>query len=336
MRVVVTGASGNVGSATLRELTSEGRHDVVAVARRLPELPAVDVPTSVRWRSADVGHDDLDAVLEGADAVVHLAWKFQPTHRPEETWQTNAVGTRRVLDAVRRLRVPKVVCVCSVASYSPFDPADPDRAVDESWPTDGASSAAYCREKAYVERVLDAFEAAQTETRLVRIRPAFVFQRSAATEQRRIFGGALLRPWMLDSRFLPGVPLPQGLRLQAVHAEDVARALVAAVERPVTGAFNLAGPGVVRRRELGELLGVPTVEVPGRLVSAAVNTGWLARVVRVPGSLADALLVLPLMDAARAHDELDWRPQHTAEEALAAFVDGARHSAGSSLPPLRP
>ena len=336
MKVVVVGASGNIGSATLRELTAEGRHDVVAVARRLPDLPDSDAPASVDWHSADVSRDDLDDVLAGADAVIQLAWKFQPTHRPQETWETNAVGTRRVLDAVRRQQVPAVVCISSVASYSPLDPRAPDRPVDESWPTDGASPAAYCREKAYVERVLDAFEADSDGTRVVRVRPAFVFQRSAATEQRRIFGGALLRPWMLDHRFLPGVPLPAGLRLQAVHAEDVARALVAAVERPVNGAFNLAAPGVIRRRELGELLGVPTVEVPRALVSAALEVGWLARVIPVPGTLADAVYALPLLDPSRALAELDWRPQHTAEEALAAFVDGARHSAGSTLPPLRP
>ncbi|HJQ06105.1 MAG TPA: NAD-dependent epimerase/dehydratase family protein [Nocardioides sp.] len=331
MRVVVTGASGNIGSAALRELTADGRHEVVAVARRCPTLPATRVGTSVRWHSADVQTDDLGAVVEGADAVVHLAWKFQPTHRPEETWATNVVGTRRLLDAVRRHRVPALVCASSVAAYSPVDHDDP---VDESWATDGTSAAAYCREKAYDERVLDAFEAEATHTRTVRIRPAFVFQRSASSEQRRIFGGALLRPWMLDRRRIPLLPVPRGLRMQAVHAEDVARAIVAAVERPVAGAFNLAGPGVLRREELGEVVGARTVEVPRELVTGALELGWLARVARVPGSLADALLAVPLLSTARARAELDWVPRHAAADAVSAFLSGAAQAAGSDLPPL--
>ncbi|WP_436700769.1 NAD-dependent epimerase/dehydratase family protein [Nocardioides sp. BYT-33-1] len=334
MRVVVTGASGNIGSATLRELTAGGRHEVVGVARRRPELSdRAAAEGSVTWRPADVGSDDLDPLLEGADAVIHLAWRFQPTHRPEVTWRANAVGTRRLLAAVRRQRVPALVCASSVAAYSPARHDDP---VDEGWETDGSSAAAYCREKAYNERVLDAFEASGDGTRVVRIRPAFVFQRSAASEQRRIFGGPLLRPRMLDRRLIPAVPVPRALRLQAVHAEDVARAFVAAVERPVTGAFNLAADGLLRREDLGRIVGAPTVEVPPRLVSAALDLGWLTRLVGVPGSLADALLAVPVLAPDRAHAELDWRPRHTAADAIDAFLSGAAQSAGSGMPPLHP
>ncbi|GAA3535263.1 NAD-dependent epimerase/dehydratase family protein [Nocardioides daeguensis] len=334
MKVVVTGASGNIGSASLRELTAEGRHHAVGVARRRPELSDRAVAeASVTWRPADLGTDDLDPLLEGADAVVHLAWQFQPTHRPEETWRTNVVGTRRLLAAVRRQRVPALVCASSLAAYSPADHDDP---VDEAWETDGASSAAYCREKAYNERVLDAFEATVAGIRVVRLRPAFVFQRSAASEQRRIFGGLLLRPWMLDRRRIPALPVPRGLRLQAVHAEDVAGAVRAAVERPVSGAFNLAGAGVLRREELGEIVGAPTVEVPHRLVSGAFDAGWLTRLVGVPGSLADALLAVPVLATDRAHADLDWQPRHTGAEAVEAFLSGAAQSAGTGMPPLHP
>lgn len=334
MRIVVTGASGNIGSAALRELTAEGRHDVVGVARRRPDLPATTPPSAVSWREADVGVDDLTPLFDGADAVVHLAWKFQPTHRPDETWRTNVVGTRRVVDAVRRAGVPALVCASSLAAYSPADPADPDRPVDEDWATDGASSAAYCREKAYNERVLDAAEQGARDLRVVRLRPAFVFQRSAASEQRRIFGGALVRPWMLER--VPVAPVPHGLRLQAVHAEDVGRAIRAAVERPVRGAFNLAADGVLRREELGEILGARTVDVPPGLVHGALGAAWLARLAPVPATLADALLAVPLLSAERARSELGWTPQHSAADAVRAFLSGAARSAGTGMPPLHP
>lgn len=327
MKVVVTGASGNIGSATLRELSSAG-HEVVAVARR---VPSAVTHATVQWHAADVSSDDLVPVVDGADAVVHLAWKFQPTHRPEETWATNAVGTRRLLDAVARAGVPTLVCVTSVAAYSPVDHDIP---VTETWRTDGASSAAYCREKAYVERVLDAFEAAHPQTRLVRVRPAFVFQRSAASEQRRIFGGPLLRPAMMDRRRIPVLPVPAGLRLQAVHAGDVGRALTATVEQPVVGAFNVAGDGVVARAELGALLGARTFTVPGALVRGGLEVAWHARLAPVPGSLLGALLQLPLMSSVRAHEELGWRPRHTGAEALEAILLGGPQRAGSQMPPL--
>ncbi|KAA1425313.1 NAD-dependent epimerase/dehydratase family protein [Mumia zhuanghuii] len=335
MRVAVTGASGNVGSALLRELGSRG-HDVIAVARRVPDglqdVEDADI-ASVRWHAADVGRDNLDPALEGCDALVHLAWMFQPTHDPDRTWEANAVGTRRALHSAARSRVPIVISASSIAAYSP---AVDDEPVDETWPTDGPSSAAYCREKAYAERLLDALEAERPDLRVVRMRPAFVFQRSAASEQRRIFGAPALRPWMLDRRFIPAVPVPQGLRLQAVHTGDLARAYAQALERPVHGAFNIAADDVLRREDLGRILDARTAEVPRRLVRAAVEAAWRARLVGAPGDLYDALMRLPVMSTARAKEELGWQPQHSAADALEAMISGARSGAGSGMPPLHP
>ncbi|MCD9154819.1 NAD-dependent epimerase/dehydratase family protein [Aeromicrobium duanguangcaii] len=332
MKVVITGASGNLGSAALRELSADGEHEVIALARRRPEVENAGA-ASVRWHPADVSRDDLTTIFTGVDAVVHLAWKFQPTHRQDVTWRTNAVGTRRVLDAVAEVGVPAVVCASSVAAYSPVDHDTP---VDETWLTDGASEATYCREKAYVERTLDGFEASHPDTRVVRLRPAFAFQRSAASEQRRIFGGALARPALLDRRRIPIVPVPSGLRLQAVHAGDVARAIAAAVERPVSGAFNLAGEGVLRRDEIGDLMGAKTVEVPPGLVQRGLDAAWRLHAVPVPGSLFNALMHVPLMSTGRARTELGWTPRHSGRDAVNALLEGMPQRAGSTMPPLHP
>jgi UDP-glucose 4-epimerase len=329
MRVVVTGASGNLGSAAVRELAAAG-HEVVGVARRSPLEHEVS-DSSVTWREADVSTDDLVGVLAGAAAVVHLAWRFQPTRDPEVTWATNAVGTRRVLDAVAHAHVPVLVCVSSIAAYSPTTHDDP---VDESWPTDGTSTAAYCREKAYVERALDGMECTSSDVRVVRLRPAFVFQRSASSEQRRIFAGPLARPGLFDVRRVPVVPVPRGLRFQAVHAGDVGAAVVAAVERSVSGPFNLAGPGLLRRREVGEIFGARTVEVPATMVRSMLAAGFRGRLAPVPPDLFDAFARLPVMATDRAQRELGWSPRHSARDAVSAFLDGARLRGGSDLPPL--
>lgn len=332
MRIVVIGASGNIGSAAVRELTARG-HQVVGVARRKPDLPGGSESASVHWEAADVETDPLLPLVQDADAVVHLGWKFQPTHDAAQTWRTNVLGTQRLIDAVRRAEVPALVVASSIAALSP---KQDDRPVGEEWPTDGASTAAYCREKAYNERVLDIFEAQGSGTRVVRLRPAFVFQRSAASEQRRIFGGALARPVLFDRRFVPVLPLPRGLRMQAVHAGDVGQAVAAAVEREVRGAFNLAAQGVLTRSELGKLMHAPTIELPVAAVRAVLQAGWVTRALPVPGDLLTALMQVPTLSAERARRELAWRPRHDAVEAVAAMLSGAAHSAGSQLPPLHP
>ena len=124
------------------------------------------------------------------------------------------------------------------------------RAVDELWPTGALPVAGYGIEKSYVERWLDAFEARHGEKRVVRTRSAFVFQEGAARKQLRIFGGPLAPGRLVGSRLVPVLPLPAGLRFQAVHADDVAAAGVSALLRPVRGAFNLAAAPVICPRDL--------------------------------------------------------------------------------------
>jgi len=157
-RIVVVGATGNVGTSVVQALADDPDVDsIVGVARRLPEWTA----PRTRWMQADIAEDDLVELFRGADAVIHLAWLFQPTHDRITTWRNNALGGPRVFDAVAAAGVPALVCASSVGAYSP---GPKDRTVDESWPTDGWPGAAYTIEKAYLERVLDAFEPAMTPT----------------------------------------------------------------------------------------------------------------------------------------------------------------------------
>jgi UDP-glucose 4-epimerase len=142
MRVVIVGASGNVGTSLVRALASDQQiTSVLGLASRLPAWQA----DKTEWATANITTDDLASRFRGADAVVHLAWLFQPTHDPVRTWRTNVLGSIRVFEAVAEAEVPALVYASSVGAYSP---GPKDRAVDESWPTDGWPAAGYCREKA--------------------------------------------------------------------------------------------------------------------------------------------------------------------------------------------
>ena len=181
MRVVVTGATGNVGTAVLRVLDADpGVDEIVAVARRNPRRSL----GRAEFVSADVSTDPLESVFAGADAVVHLAWLIQPGRDESVTARVNLHGSRQVFDAVVAARVPSLIYASSVGAYSP---GPKDQRVDESWPTHGIPSSFYSRHKAAVERDLDRLGADQPGLRIVRLRPGLIFQRSAATEIRRLF-----------------------------------------------------------------------------------------------------------------------------------------------------
>ncbi|MBO2460877.1 NAD-dependent epimerase/dehydratase family protein [Actinomadura violacea] len=333
MRVVVTGATGNIGTSTVEALTADPRAtSVLGLSRRGPGGRA-ERDDGTEWAEADVTDTDLVPLLHGADAVIHLAWLFQPTHRPAVTWDANVVGTTRVLDAVAEAGVPALVVASSVGAYSP---GPKDRAVEESWPTHGWPGAAYSREKAYVERLLDVFEARNTGTRVVRIRPGFVFERQSAAQQRRLFAGPLVPGRLIRPGRVPVVPDLPGLRFQALHSADAGRAFALAALGDARGAFNIAADPVIDPDVLADLLGARTVRLPARGVRAALAAAWNLHLVPASPGLFDLALQVPIMDTARARAELGWTPRRTAREAMADFLEGLRTGAGRDTPPLAP
>src|SRR5918999_5204155 len=186
MRVVVVGASGNVGTSVLRSLADEPAVDsVLGLARRIPtaEFPKTE------WRQADIARAPLRPHFQGADVVVHLAWPIQPGRDKQRLHEVNVDGSARVFRAAASAGVPALVYASSIGAYAP---GPKDRGVDESWPTTGIQSSFYSRDKAEVERLLDRFEDENPRVRTVRLRPGLVFKRDAASGIRRLFAGPLL------------------------------------------------------------------------------------------------------------------------------------------------
>jgi UDP-glucose 4-epimerase len=334
VRVVVVGATGNVGSALIRALAGDPAVSaVLGLARRVPDWPV----EKTSWAAVDLRAESAQAELTGhfanADAVVHLAWMIQPSRDPLMTWRANVLGSEQVMKAVAAARVPAFVYASSVGAYSP---GPKDRAVDESWPTHGWPEAAYGREKAYVERLLDVFAHEHQDIRVVRMRPGFVFAREAAASQRRLFLGPLLFGPMVRPELSPLVPDIRGLRFQVLAAADAAEAYRLALLREVRGAFNLAAEPVVDAAVLARLCHARAVRLPRPLLRTAAAAAWRTRLTPAPPQLFDALVRLPVMDCSRAADELGWRPRLSAEEALTDLLHGLRHGTGMTTPPLTP
>lgn len=330
MHAVVVGATGNVGTSVVNALAADDRvARITGIARRPPHWTV----SKTTWAKADIATDELTVQFRDADVVIHLAWLFQPTHQPLTTWRANVLGSLRVFRAVANAGVPALVYASSVGAYSP---GPKDRAVDEQWPTDGWPVASYSREKAYLERALDAFEATHPGIRLVRLRPAFVFQRGSASQQRRLFIGPLLPQRLVQPGRIPVVPDIPGLRLQAVHAADIGEAYRLAAVEPVRGAFNIAADPVVDARLLADCLDARVVPLPVAPVRAALSLAWHARLVPASPSLLDAALQFPIMDTSRARLELGWSPRYSARDAIEEFLLGLRQNSGMPTPPLAP
>ncbi|CAM4086267.1 NAD-dependent epimerase/dehydratase family protein [Kibdelosporangium persicum] len=324
MKVVVTGASGNIGAALLRD------HPwcAVGVSRRRPE-------TNLPYVECDIGGPtavaQLTEAFAGADAVVHLAWAIHPRTTEPDMWRTNLGGTTNVLRAVVAAGVPHFVCASSVAAYAS---ADRWRFVTENWPCTGVRGSAYSLGKSVLESQLDAFERRHPGVKVARIRPCGVVQGSSAATFRGWLLSPLVPTSLIGRRWLP-VPLWTGMRLQLVHSEDVADALRLIVEHGAVGAFNLAAEPVLDADEIAGRFGGRRVPVPLGVLTAAAWATWRAGLQPLhPGwvRLADQA---SLVDSAKARTELGWTARHDPFGTLDELV-GAMRSLGRAPYRIRP
>ena len=330
MRVVVVGATGNVGTSVVRALEAdESVTSIAGVARRLPGLKS----GRTVWHRADVVTSDLSQIFDGADAVVHLAWLFQPTRNAMATWRANVLGSMRVFQAVAEAGVPALVYASSVGAYSPRPKDEP---VDESWPTHGCARgrlrAGEGLRRAGARRVRERQprhpggpDAAGLHLQAGGGHRAAQAVRRAAAAAQAGQGGHL--------PFVPDIP---GLKLQVLHTEDAAEAYRLAVVRPVSGAFNLAADPVLDPPALADLLGARLVPVSPGLARAAVAAGWHLRLVPAAPGLLEMALQIPLMRMDRAREVLGWTPAYSSVDAVRAMLEGMREGAGMDTAPLAP
>lgn len=330
MRVVIVGATGNVGTSVIRSLENEPEvESILGVARRLPGLR----PQKTEWAAAGVTGDDLVPHFRGADAVVLLSWLIQPARDLNKMWMVNVEGTMRAARAAKEAGVGTLLYASSVGAYSP---GPKDRAVDESWPTGGVGTSYYGRHKAEVERRLDRFEAEAPEMRVVRMRPGLIFKREAAEGIRRLFAGPFFPSPLARPDLINVIPEIENLRSQVVHSYDVGDAFRLALLRDVRGAFNLAAEPPLDAKEIGRILNARTVPLPANIARAGAEAAFKLRLTPVPSGWLDLSLNVPIMDTTRATSELGWTPNYSAADTLLDALEGLRTGAGLDTPPLSP
>jgi UDP-glucose 4-epimerase len=345
MRVVVVGASGNVGSALLRRLAGDPVvTSVVGVASRVPRadgsstvVPPFDAAEWVRCDLTDPAEEvasRLAGAFVGADAVVHLAWAIDPAHDRDELARVNVEGTRRVATAAAHAGVGHLVVASCASACSPaFD----DTPRDEYWPTAGIAGSVSSAQKAEVEELLDRFSAEHPEVVVTRVRAAFTFQRDAASEVARLFFGRLLPAPLRRKGHLPTLVWPRGMRLQVVHADDVADAYREILVGRHPGTFNVAAPDVLTGPDVAAIVAQGRLrEVSPASLRRLVALAWTARLVPLDPGWFDVAFAVPVLDTARARRLLRWEPVHDARSTVVEVVGGLVEGAGAQSPPLLP
>lgn len=301
--VVVTGATGFIGSALVPALHARGWR-VVAASRRPP--PSASGAARVEWRTCDLLRpESLPAALAGAQVAYYLVHSMGGGHTDFRELERRAAEAFAA--AVAQAGVERVVYL-----GGPAPPGRPSQ---------------HLRSRLDVGEILRAGPVPTVE-----LRASMVIGSGSASWQ-------IVRDLAMR---LPLMVLPAWLksRTRPIALADVVAALVAAAELPIEGSawFDLPGPEIISGRQILERIAalrgrrILALEVP--LLTPELSALWLKLVTRAEFTLAREL-VLGLHEDLLPRDERFW--QLIGHPELVSFDEAARRALASEphLPGLR-
>lgn len=306
-RVLITGVSNPLGAEVARRL-----------APLVPRLFGCDVADPVSaLEDMDFVHADTRLSVIGKlvrrlkiDTVVHLAVMVDSPHDERSVHETDVIGTMNVLVGCAGAASPvrRLVVKSSQAVYG-AGPGDPSFFTEDMT---GAEKRlpAIPRDLLEMEQLVSDFAARQPACSVAVLRLGY-----------RVSDGTTLARYLS----LPVVPTFAGFdpRLQLLHEDDAAEAIVRAVMGDQAGVFNVAGDGIVL---LSQAIGI----MGGRPAPVLLPfSGWLARVavkalvhVDLPAHLADLIAFGSVMDCSRLEHAFDWRPAFSSRATMDAMARG--------------
>ncbi|MBB4638715.1 NAD-dependent epimerase/dehydratase family protein [Longimicrobium terrae] len=282
MKIFITGASGYIGGVVASHFAGLG-HDVTALARS-EESAARLSSAGFRVHRGDVSDPaSFVSAVAAADGVVHAA-----VGGARGVTADDEAALEAMVGALEGRGAP-LILTSGLGVYAGMQAA----VVDEDTPMD----AAIPQQQARVRLEQQAVRAAERGVRTVVIRPANVYGQG---------GAGLFTRLQLEYAERTGagaVPGDGSAPFVTVHADDLAAAYAAALERaPAGSVYNLAGQSHTFRELAGAMS--HAVGGGGRTVALSADEAREAW-----GPLAALITSIPAISALRATVELGWTPR---------------------------
>lgn len=319
MRYLVTGGTGFLGGALVRQLVAAG-HEVRALVRARDRATAL-ASLGVTLLEGDVtDRDSLLDPMRGVDGVFHVAGWYKLGARDRGSAErVNVLGTRNVLEIARQLGAPKVVHTSTLAVFGDTHGA----VVDESYQYEGPFISEYDRTKWLAHHT--ALGLAREGMPIVLVQPGLIYGPADNGPMRPLWDLYLRRR-------LPVVPSETAFCWG--HVEDTARGHLLAMERGRNAeSYIIAGPQHTLADAFAFASRVTGIQPPRPIPAAILRSA--ASVLDLVGLDAEALRVLGgatyLGTSAKAQAELGFTARPL-EQGLREVLPGEM-TGGNARPP---
>ena len=339
MKVLVTGATGCVGTGLVERLLARG-YEVRAMARTTSDLSYLKT-TSAEIVFADVTrYETLAPAMQGVEIVFHCAAQVTPGWGPWSQFERVTVeGTRNTLKAASEAGVKRFLQFSSVTTYGEAGQKG-DALVDETTPCTAEKTPSSYYD--YAKRLAD--DACWEYHRAGRIQVSIVRIGIAYGPRDRLTGDRVYIQTLIPIAFWPGKANPL---FAVVHSSDVAELaiLAATTDKAIGQVYNAAGKNIRMSevtRAMMKAQGGPKVFVTIPFTLGYIGAVLIEGVARLAGAKATPFLNRNIMlqlgrdgnlDGAKARTDLGWEPQVPLEAGCRQYVQWRRHRKESPQPP---
>ncbi|MCO6452336.1 MAG: NAD-dependent epimerase/dehydratase family protein [Caldilineales bacterium] len=244
---------------------------------------------------------------ENIDTVLHCSFRWRQ-ERADEVYDSNVIGTMRLLEAAATAGVRKVIIPSSAFVYGAH-PENPSFIAEDA-DFVGEPAYAYIHELREIEIFIAGFRRQYPDMIVTTLRFA------------NILGGGVPTP-MASYLALPIAPTLLGFepRMQFIHHDDVLRAYGHCIMNDFNGVYNVAAPEPLPLLKVLALAGVPPAPIFHPLVYAGARWGrkispGVAKAAPMPW---DFLRYSWVAATTRMEQELDFTPTRDAESTIREF-----------------
>jgi UDP-glucose 4-epimerase len=319
-RVLITGVGSHVGSLLARRLERDPEVEHVAGLDTRPPKVALDRTVLIE---ADIRDPEIARLIPptGADTLVHeqIVRQPGPGMSPRVMHDVNVIGTLQLLAACELMTTLRTIVVRGSAGIYGAEPHAPQFFKEEMarlFPL----RTRFQRDVAEIENYFETYARRHTGVgcTMLRYQPAI---------------GAGLRTQI--TRYLSQSVCPTHMgfdpRIQLVDMEDALEALVAAVQNPVPGAVNVAGPGTIGLARMIRLAGRRALPIASPLFGAITSTGQRLGLDTQSDDFQRLLRYGRGVDIRRLVEDVGYTPRHSTVQAVENWA--ASGASGGRRPP---
>lgn len=310
-KILVTGASGYIGSQLVEHLSSLSNEDIQIFATDLREKKWKITHHKVEFYKADLCTKEVaDLILKvKPNVVVHLAAIVDPPKgMTSKTMHDIEVGgTKRILEACTTVNTQKIIITSSGAAYGYY--ADNPDWLKETDFLRGNEDMPYPYHKRLVEEMLAEYKVQNPALQQLIFRVSTILgdttnnQITAMFHKKNVMG-------------VQGTDTP----FVIIWDKDLVNILTVGIFNDKEGAYNIAGDGYITLKEMADLMKKRFIQLPPHIIKHGIKILKMFGATRYDPEQVRFVQFRPVLDNNKLKTEFGYTPKKTSKEVFIYYA----------------